>query len=196
MSEVKARKRELRAQMRQLRADMPPHERSAADAAILERICGHPLYQSAKTVLAYVSMPHEVATRDFLARCLSNGKTLGLPICDADTHTMTFYRLDSISELTAGAYGIPVPPQEQSRVLTPDAETVVLVPMLAFDSDGYRLGAGGGYYDRFLAQYPGLPAVGICYAQCKVGALPRDRYDRRLTHCITQHNTEEYNGKA
>jgi 5-formyltetrahydrofolate cyclo-ligase len=141
-------------------------------------------------------MPHEVSTRALLAAVLKDGKTLGLPVCDADTRMMTFYRLDSPAELTAGAYGIPVPPQQESRILTPDAETVVLVPMLAFDREGYRLGAGGGYYDRFLAQYPGLPAVGICYAQCRVDALPRDRYDRRLTHCITQHNTEEYNGKA
>lgn len=192
MSELKQQKNALRAQMRQRRAEMLPHVRSAADAAILERVCGHPLYRAAKTVLAYVSMPHEVATRDFLVRCLSDGKVLGLPVCDAQSHTMTFYRLDAVGELTAGAYGIPVPPQRGERILTPDAETVLLVPMLAFDREGYRLGAGGGYYDRFLAAYPDIPAVGICYEECRADTLPRGEYDRRLTHCITQHNTEEY----
>lgn len=187
-------KKQLRALMLQKRADMSASERAASDRAIWERLRAHPFYRAAKTVLAYASMPHEVSTAALLTGCLADGKTVGLPVCETATRGMTFYRLDALRELTEGAYRIPVPPQEPARVLCPDADTLMVVPMLAFDSMGYRLGAGGGYYDRFLAKHPQLRAVGICYAQCRIPALPRDAYDQRLTHCITQFNTEEYHG--
>ena len=189
-------KQTLRREMLRLRKEMPAAQRKAADDAIAERVLADAAFARAEQILLYVSMPHEVGTERLLRACLSAGKNLGLPVCDPDTHTMQFYRLGDLTELRAGAYRIPVPPQSAERLLTPGRNTLMLVPMLAFDGAGYRLGAGGGYYDRFLAAYP-VQNAGLCYAACRVGALPHDRFDIQLERCITEQTTEEFShGKS
>ena len=106
---------------------------------------------------------------------------------------MQFYRLDALSELRAGAYRIPAPPVSADRLLVPSAETLMIVPMLAFDAAGYRLGAGGGYYDRYLAAHQ-VQTIGICYADCRMTQLPHDNYDRKLMCCVTEQKTEDFYG--
>ena len=191
--EIEEAKKALRRQMFQQRSEMPFNRRLDADRRITEAVLGHPAYQQAKQVFCYVSLPHEVSTKALIAAVLRDGKRLGLPVCETGTGTMTFYRLDAVSELKAGAFRIPVPPVAQERILLPDADTLMIVPMLAYDAEGYRLGAGGGYYDRYLAEYQ-IRTLGICYADCRQTQLPHDAYDRRLECCITEQKTEDFYG--
>ena len=193
MNGVTGQKKELRAAMMQRRRAMSLAFRKEADRLIAEAVLRHPRYAAAKQVLAYVSMPHEVGTRAILEAVLKDGKTLGLPVCMPETNEMQFYRLDALSELGAGAYRIPVPPVSADRLLEPSAETLMIVPMLAFDADGYRLGAGGGYYDRYLAAHS-VQTIGICYADCRMTQLPHDNYDRKLLCCVTEQKTEDFYG--
>ena len=190
---IAAEKKALRRAIFQARSEMPFDSRLAADRKITEAVLHHPAYQSAKQVFCYVSMPHEVGTRALLSAVLQDGKLLGLPVCEPETSTMTFYRLDALSELQAGAFRIPAPPVAEDRILIPDADTLMIVPMLAYDAAGYRLGAGGGYYDRSLAKYQ-VRTLGICYADCRQTQLPHDAYDRRLESCITEQKTEDFYG--
>lgn len=193
---ITEQKNQLRQQMRQIRRAMPPEKREAADKAICEAVLAHPDFMRAKQIFAYVAMPIEVQTKGILEACLAMGKTLALPVCETASHAMTFYRLDDMAELTAGAYNIPVPPVSAARVCTPDAETLVLLPMTAYDAQGYRLGAGGGYYDRFFAQYPFLRTLGICYADCFAEVLPHDEYDQKMQACITENGLEDFHGRT
>ena len=193
MSSVTVQKKELRAAVMQQRKAMSLAFRREADRLIAEALLRHPAYRAAKQVFAYVSMPHEVGTRAILEAVLDDGKTLGLPVCTPETSGMQFYRLDALSELGAGAYRIPVPPASVDRLLEPSAETLMIVPMLAFDEAGYRLGAGGGYYDRYLAAHS-VQAVRICYADCRMTQLPHDNYDRKLLCCVTEQKTEDFYG--
>ncbi len=181
----------LRDAMLQKRRAMPIDIRAAADEAIARRVLQSPEYASASSVFAYVSMPHEVHTRSLLKEILADGKQLALPVCDTDQHTMQFYLLHSMDELKNGAYRIPVPPTSSERCVQPDAATLMLLPMLAFDAEGYRLGAGGGYYDRYLALYHPI-TMGLCYADCFVGVLPRDVFDRRMLCCATEQRMEVF----
>ncbi len=191
--EITAAKKSLRSQIFQARTEMPFDSRIAADEKITETVLQHPAYKSAKQVFCYVSMPHEVSTRALLAAILKDGKTLGLPVCEPESCTMTFYRLDALSELKAGAFRIPVPPVSEDRVLLPDADTLMIVPMLAYDTAGYRLGAGGGYYDRYLETYK-IRTLGICYAECRQAQLPHEATDQKLQCCVTEQKTEDFYG--
>ena len=186
-------KKALRRRIIEQRAAMSFEQRAAADAAITETVLRHPDFQAAKQVFCYVSMPHEVSTRALLAEILKSGKTLGLPVCDPLLNAMIFYRLDSLKELTQGAYRIPAPPASEDRILLPDADTLMILPMLSFDSEGFRLGAGGGYYDRYLAKNQ-IKTLGICYADCKQAQLPHDAYDQRLMCCVTEQTPEDFYG--
>ncbi|MBQ9907833.1 MAG: 5-formyltetrahydrofolate cyclo-ligase [Oscillospiraceae bacterium] len=192
-TEIAEEKKALRRMLFQARSEMPFDSRGAADRKIAEAVLQHPAYKQAKQIFCYVSMPHEVSTRTLLSAALNDGKILGLPVCEPATCTMTFYRLDALSELKAGAFRIPVPPVSEDRILLPDEDTLMIVPMLAFDAEGYRLGAGGGYYDRYLEKYQ-IRTLGICYAACRQTALPHDATDRRLEACITEQKTEDFYG--
>ena len=187
-------KKMLRQDMMRLRAEIPLATRHAADEAICRAVLAHPAFAAAKQVFAYVAMPHEVRTQELLTACLDAGKNLALPVCNTVSHTMTFYRLDRMSELTTGAYRIPVPPVSDDRICNADSDTLVLLPMLAFDAEGYRLGAGGGYYDRFLAAHPDVKTIGLCYAYCGVEHLPHDEYDKKMQTLVTEKRTEDFHG--
>lgn len=191
--EISEEKKALRRALFQMRADMPFDRRIAADREITEAVLRHPAYRQAKQIFCYVSMPHEVSTRALLAAALRDGKTVGLPVCETEQCTMTFYRLDALSELQTGAFRIPVPPVSEDRILQPGEDTLMIVPMLAYDAAGYRLGAGGGYYDRYLAKYK-IRTLGICYADCRRAQLPHDAYDRKLQSCVTEQKTEDFYG--
>ncbi len=181
----------LRDEMLRRRKAMPFDIRAAADEAIARQVLQSREYATASRVFAYVSMPHEVHTRFLLGEILADGKQLALPVCDTYRHTMQFYLLRSMDELKSGAYRIPVPPVSPERCVQPDAATLMLLPMLAFDADGYRLGAGGGYYDRYLSLYNPI-TMGLCYAECFVSALPRDSYDRKMQCCVTEQRMEVF----
>lgn len=192
-AEIRLQKKDLRAEMMAKRRAMPSAQREAADCAITEAVLRHPAYRAAKQVFAYVSMPHEVGTNMLLDSALAAGKIIGLPVCTPETREMKFYCLHARAELRKGAYRIPIPPVSEDRLLIPDAETLVIVPMLAFDAEGYRLGAGGGYYDRFLSAQP-VRTIGICYADCRLTQLPHDANDQRIACCVTEQKTEDFYG--
>lgn len=163
---------------------MSAEERAAADAEILRRLCADTAFQEAKQVFAYVSMPQEVDTKGLLKACLDAGKTLGLPIC-GEKGQMAFYQLKAMDELKPGKYRIPIPPIGKDRRCVADHKTLVIVPMYAFDGDGFRLGAGGGFYDRWLSQHL-VPTIGICYENGRLEALPHEKHDQRIDRVITE----------
>lgn len=103
---------------------------------------------------------------------------------------MTFFEIASLDDVSVGYKGILEPAQHLTRSISPDdadyAASVCLVPALAFDRRGFRLGYGGGYYDRFLATYPGTP-IGLARAsQISEEDLPCDRYDQRVRFVATE----------
>lgn len=184
MTSLDYEKKALRAQMMQRRKEMSGEERGAADRAICEAVIADPVFQEAKQVFLYVSMPHEVDTAPLMRYCLEHGKTLALPICAA-RNQMGFYQLRAMEELRPGQYRIPIPPIAKDRRCIADHHTAVIVPMLAFDDAGYRLGAGGGYYDRWLAQHL-VHTLGICYENGRMQAIPHDKYDQKIDRVITE----------
>ncbi len=171
-----AAKRELRRTAAAAR-DAVRNRAEAAAAA-----CGHLIalapYRSAEAVLWYVSMPSELATAPAIEAALAEGKRVAVPWCDGEN--LGLWRLESVRELEPGTWGIPEPPParrgEPERRIAPGAIELVVVPGLAFDRSGRRLGHGKGYYDRLLARSPAVRA-GLCYdAQVfpEVPAGPRD----------------------
>ena len=171
-----AAKRELRRAAAAARDAV--RERSSAAAAACAHLSALAPYRSAEAVLWYVSMPAELATSPAIEAALAEGKRVVVPWCDGDD--LGLWRLESVSELEPGTWGIPEPPPsrrgEPERLTAPEAIDLVVVPGLAFDRRGRRLGHGKGYYDRLLARTPAVRA-GLCYdAQVfpEVPAGPRD----------------------
>lgn len=156
-------KRRMRTQMRRLRIGQDADARARADAAIRERLCALRALEEAEVVLSYLSFGSEVDTRGIIERAWAAGKAVALPRCVPGTRMMQWYRVHSFDGLERNRLGMDEPrPDPACEQLTDTGERMLaLVPGLAFDTSGYRLGYGGGFYDTFLAGFNGV-SVGLC----------------------------------
>ena len=138
----------VRNEVKQKRRELSSHDKQSMDEAIYRNIITHPLIRNQKMIYAYFSLngQGEVDTSSFIEYALNNGIGIALPkIIDG---RIEFYEINSFNDLVVGTFGIHEPMAKCKRVYNDDA--VILIPGLAFDYDGNRIGYGKGYYDRYL----------------------------------------------
>ena len=151
--------------------------------SIYELMVSSDFYKDAKTVLLYWSVDSEVCTHRMIDKALSDGKKVALPKCVDSDGNMVFYCIGSTDELVDGMYGIKEPPVDSDYDMN-SSNSVCVVPALCFSNDGFRLGYGKGYYDRFLEKFNGI-SVGLCYDECLTESLPVGIYDKKVNYIIT-----------
>ncbi len=185
---VRAEKASLRRRYRALRQSLTAGEVRAKSAAIAERLLTLPLWRESRTVLLYLSFRNEVETDALYRFGWQAGKRMLLPICQATERDMEASVLDSLEQLVPNRYGIRELPPALQQIVAPEEIDLCLIPGLAFDRAGTRLGSGAGYYDRYLLRLrPGVPRVALAYAcQLRGTALPRDRHDLPMDVLITE----------
>lgn len=163
----------LRRQVREQAAQIPEGVRNAQDNALFKTFLGLEPVKNGKTVLVYWGVEPEPQTTGLISALLAYGKQVALPVCRADgTMEARLYRG---GRLVRNRYGIPEPGEDCPTVAR-EALDVILVPALCYDRNGFRLGRGKGYYDRFLAGYTGV-TVGMCYRELVQEAVPREEHD-------------------
>jgi 5-formyltetrahydrofolate cyclo-ligase len=178
----------LRRELLARRREMGEEEVDAKSRAVQARVEGLVWQRGAKTVMSYVSVRNEVRTQGLIASLLRDGIVVAVPLCLPETLDLLPCRIDSLEDdLEKGHLGIPEP-KPARRIPLPLGELdVVLVPGVAFDRCGYRLGHGCGYYDRFLAGLaPGVPKVGLAYDWQVVEKLPREVLDVPVDFIATE----------
>lgn len=171
MSELRIEKRRLRGEMLARRDRAPKHELMSRSNAIIERLEALPAFQEAQSILVYVSMGSEVETLGLIKRWLGR-KEIVVPKVAKDS--LETFVLKDFSQLSPSHFGV-LEPVDGERVLL-DRVGLVLVPGIAFDRQGYRLGYGKGYYDRLLSAYGGR-TIGLAYSFQITEALPREPWD-------------------
>ncbi|MBQ3356519.1 MAG: 5-formyltetrahydrofolate cyclo-ligase [Oscillospiraceae bacterium] len=162
----------LRQEMLGRRREMREEKITAASDELARQLFAHPLYRAAKTLYVYLSANREVRTDGIVAQARKDGKRVCAPrVCGSE---LRFFSLDDNTKLRTGAFGIlePVNGQEAD-----DPTALVLLPGLAFDRTGHRLGYGGGYYDRFLAREKDHPTVALCYGFQLLAAIEAEPHD-------------------
>ena len=130
-------------------------------------------YLEAKTIYGYLPYNQEVRTVPMLEQALKDGKKVAVPKIYGDT--MKFIYLDDLSRVEKNDMGIPEPVADEP--VAGDKTALVLMPGLAFTKNGDRMGYGGGFYDRFLAEEPNHPTLALCYDFQIVDQLPTEEYD-------------------
>ncbi|MDO4401257.1 MAG: 5-formyltetrahydrofolate cyclo-ligase [Coriobacteriia bacterium] len=181
-------KRELRARMRALRESLDAATRSQADARVAWLVTGHPAYLRAETIFTYVSVGTEVDTRAIIRDAWVRGKTVAAPRVVPGTRTMEWYAITDFESLETSPFGVEEPVANPGyRVAVSGGEgasAIALVPGFTFDSQGYRVGYGGGFYDAFLPTFGGF-TLGLCReAQMSATAVPRDAHDVPVNEVI------------
>lgn len=146
--------------------------------AILEKVLGLEAYRRAKLVHTYVSSKeNEVDTRALIGTCLAQGKRVAVPVVMPSAKTMGHALIDGLDQLVVGPWGLAQPDPAAARWLPAKARIdLVVVPGLAFDRRGHRIGRGGGYYDRFLAQVQTVK-IGLCYDELVLDYIPGEPHD-------------------
>ena len=160
--DIRAQKNELRAKMKCFRRDMPQAVKEKKDAAIRRGVQSLGQYQICQTLLTFVSTEIEVDTRVLIEQALRDGKRVAVPYCIEGTRQMDFYYIRSMADLVPRTFGVLEPLPEQCQKWTGAPNSICLVPGLAFDRQGHRMGYGGGFYDRYLAAHP-HPTIALCY---------------------------------
>ena len=165
------------------RSRVPPEaiDDAARDAATL--VAGLPEIERARVVLAFASFGREIPTDPLLERLLSAGKSVVLPYVDAADGAMRAAAIRSLDDLVPGYRGI----REPSERLPAAAVEAAVVPGVAFDARGGRLGYGGGFYDRYLEDIAGgVPIIGVCFDVQVVDEVPVEAHDRRVDIVATE----------
>jgi 5-formyltetrahydrofolate cyclo-ligase len=180
-------KKALRLRVRQLRSALPPRERELASQRILQQILQREAYQRARVLHTYVSWQDEVDTHQLIRAALHAGRLVAVPKVRRESHMLAHFFIGSFEALAPGTLGILEPSEEKGakQAVTPDNIDLVIVPGLAFDRQGNRLGYGAGYYDRFLAEITALK-IGVAFAVQIVEEVPVAPYDQRVDLIVTE----------
>lgn len=183
--DIKELKTSIRQDYLARRAALPPEEKARRDERICRYILSSASFRYAETVLAYYPREGEINILPALETALAMGKRVALPRCDGEHH-MTYRFVTSLADVEPGMYGIPEPSENAPAFAEdPGHATLCLVPGVVFDTRGYRIGYGGGYYDRFLHSFGGSVA-GVIYREFILPSLPFGRYDLALPVMITE----------
>lgn len=191
---IKEVKKNLRAKSRQYRERLEPERKARMDAAIRNRLFSLREYAGSGLVYTYVSKPIEVDTVALIEKTIAMKKHVAVPRCIPDTFAMEFYEIASLSDLQKGMFGVLEPPTSLGSPVTESEHSLCIVPGLSFDSQGFRLGYGKGYYDRFLSGFKGI-TVGICYSGCVRWNLPHGYFDRPVDILITEKYVRRISGR-
>ena len=157
-------KSKLRKQVLQEMKAVPQKQKIAMDRVLTERFLNHPFYQEAKAIATYLSFTHEFQTQGLIDQALKDGKKVLIPKTYPKGH-MEFVVYDP-QQLKKTSFGL-LEPQGDLEVVDPPQIDLIHVPGLAFTAEGYRIGYGGGYYDRYLENFAGqsLSTIYPCQVQ-------------------------------
>lgn len=185
--DLQAEKRALRREMIQRVLALGTEDRERQQAALEERFSDLPGLEGAETVLLYVTaFPEEVVTAPLIDRTLSRGQRLALPRVECRSQSLRLFEVrDPAAELSRGSLGIPEPGADCPEI-TPQQVDWVLVPGLAFDPRGFRLGRGAGHYDRLLPQLrPDAPRWALAFDSQWLDMLPVEPHDQPLDGIVS-----------
>jgi 5-formyltetrahydrofolate cyclo-ligase len=163
----------LRREIRDLKRAMSEEEISQRSAALGEQFAASQLYRDAKTIYGYLPYNQEVRTIPILEQAIADGKQVAVPKVYGDE--MRFIYVADFSGMEKSSFGIPEPIADGP--VAEDTAALVLMPCLAFDPQGHRIGYGGGFYDKFLAQEPAHPTVALCYDFQMLPKLDTEEFD-------------------
>lgn len=166
-------KQQVRSAVRARKLAMSPSEIALRSRQLCELVRNTDAYRQADTIFGYLPFNQEVDLRALLQKALEEGKQVALPKCYGKE--MRFILVRDLSQIQHTAFGVPEPAADGP--VSTDKTGLVIVPGLVFDRRGYRIGYGGGYYDRFLCLEPEHPTIGLCYDFQLMDRLAPDPHD-------------------
>lgn len=180
-------KKSIRKSILKERNNIPSTILSNFSSIIAEKLYSTNEYKNAKTIMSFISFDTEVDTHKIIKDSLNLDKRVLVPVTFPDTKLMKPSHLMDFSELEYGYYNILTPKEEFWRFIDPNEIDLILMPGVGFDRKGYRVGYGGGYYDRFLSKLDKkIPTIGLAFNLQIIESVPTDEFDIPIDMIITE----------
>jgi 5-formyltetrahydrofolate cyclo-ligase len=185
---IRDRKQYIRQSIRAARRGLSEAERLARSRRVWEHVAALACYQQARVVLGYMAFDHEVLTDGLMQWAMASGKQLVLPMVLGNRQDMALYVIEDLErDMAPGYAGILEPRPQRTRAVAPETLELALIPGVAFDLRGGRLGFGAGYYDRLLSRLPrAIPMVGLAFDFQVIPRLPLQPHDMLLDAIVTE----------
>jgi 5-formyltetrahydrofolate cyclo-ligase len=188
MEEIREKKQEIRNEMTRLIAERPPGTLAAKTKAVEDRLFEFANYLEARIALLYMPIPPEVDTREIIKRSYMYNKIIILPAFDAEAFRMTLMKVDDPDkDLVQGPRGNLEPNPKRCKTVPLDCLDIAIIPGLAMDEKGGRIGSGKGYYDRLI---PDLPIttrkVGLIFEDQIIPVVPMESHDKHVDIVVTE----------
>lgn len=181
-------KKQVRQEVLSNRKSMKPEDVELKSNKITETLLKSDFFAAAANIMAYIDFRNEVKTKKIIEESIAANKSIIIPISIPDTRELVLSQLiDYERELMPGTYGILEPKEEFIRKVSADVIDLVLIPGVAFDRRGYRVGYGAGYYDRFLSNVrSSVPRVALAFDLQIVPKVYEDDFDIAVDYIITE----------
>lgn len=187
MEEIQEKKHEIRTEITKLLTNMSDDVRNEKNQAIEDRLFDFANFLEANIALLYMNSENEVATRNIIKRTIEYNKIVVLPVFDMEKHRMDFMKIENLeNRLKRGPRGVPEPITAKSKKVPIDSIDIAIVPGIAFDEKGARIGTGMGFYDRLI---PNLPIttrkVALSFEDQLIQQVPMEHHDKHVDIIIT-----------
>lgn len=181
-------KKILRSEILKKRKSLSQEELIEKSSSIAKLLFSSEQYKNSKYIMCYIDFRNEVKTEEIVKTALKEDKNIIIPITIVETRQLILSQLyDYDKELETGTYGILEPKKEYIREVAPKLIDLVLMPGVAFDRRGYRIGYGGGYYDRFLTKIDkSVSKIALAFELQMVPRVKEGRYDIPVDYIITE----------
>ena len=177
-------KNKIRKEILALRKKLPEKVVEKNSNEIIRKTRQHPVYLNAELILAYIDTNGEVQTKKLIEDAWNQGKKVAVPKVQGDI--MHFYLIESYDQLVPGDFGIQEPKEDCWKIEELTDNTLVIMPGVAFDRAGNRIGYGKGYYDKYFGQYPDIYKIAIAFEMQIIESIPADEYDVSADEVITE----------
>ncbi|WP_053219197.1 5-formyltetrahydrofolate cyclo-ligase [Virgibacillus senegalensis] len=178
-------KKQWRAWAKQLLTDLPVERRKTIETGLANHLFASAYWKQAKTIALTVSQPHEWDTRAIIEQAWKEEKNVCVPKCYPKVPEIVFYHLQSYDQLECVYIDLLEPNPAVSIPVSRQQIDLMIVPGLLFDKKGFRVGYGGGYYDRYLAGFS-KPTVALTSNDQVIDEVPRDTFDIAVDHIVTE----------
>ncbi|MCF6137912.1 5-formyltetrahydrofolate cyclo-ligase [Pseudalkalibacillus berkeleyi] len=180
---MKELKKKMRMDIQKKLSNLSDGTRDQESVQIREQLFQTDDWKKSDTIGVTVSRGNEINTYPIIEKAWEEGKTVVVPKCHAKDFSMDFRKIDSFEQLEVVYFGLKEPVVEKTELITPDEIDLLIVPGLLFDEEGFRIGFGGGFYDRYLERYTGT-TVSLLHPVQLNNDIPRESFDKPVDYLI------------